>query len=278
MGVKERIRAWIRPRNVNGSVPVVPTRVEVEPEPVGYEMLLAGKTALVTGGGRNIGRSIALEMAAQGATVLFTDVDAGRCRAVEAELRAVRSGAQGFVSDVSRAEDNEALLAAVRGRGTWLDILVNNVGMDAGDFEMTYRTNVFGPMRLTTACADMMIAGGVAGSIIFITSIHQKTVRRVAAYSSSKAALAMVIKELALELAPHRIRVNGIAPGFVQEDEQGGAVPHTDTPLEQSSIPPRYIGRAAVYLAADYFSRFTTGTILKVDAGLSLVNYFGARR
>jgi len=63
MGMKERIRAWIRPRSANGEVPVVPTSMEGEPEPAGYGMLLVGKTALVTGGGRNIGRSIALEMA-----------------------------------------------------------------------------------------------------------------------------------------------------------------------------------------------------------------------
>ena len=276
MRIRERVGAWIAPRSVTGNMPVVPAPEAADLARHGT--LLAGKTALVTGAGRNIGRSIALEIASQGATVLFTDVDAGRCRAVEAELRAVHAGAQGFVSDVSRAEDNEVLMAAVRGRGASLDILVNNVGVDAGDFEMTYRTNVFGPMRLTTACADMMIAGGIAGSIIFITSIHQETVRRVPAYSSSKAALAMVIKELALELAPRRIRVNGIAPGFVREDEQGNVVPHADTPLRQSSVAPRYIGRAAVYLAADYFSRFTTGTVLKIDAGLSLVNYFGVQR
>ena len=83
----------------------------------------------------------------------------------------------------------------------------------------------------------------------------------------------MAIKELAIDLAPYNIRVNGIAPGWVEEDYKNQPKPHPYTPLRQSSINPRYIGRAAVYLAADYFSRFTTGTVLTIDAGLSLYSY-----
>ena len=75
MGIRERIGAWMRPRTVGASAPPASTRAA--PEPIARGTFLAGKTALITGGARNIGRSIALEMAAQGATVLFTDVDAG---------------------------------------------------------------------------------------------------------------------------------------------------------------------------------------------------------
>ena len=84
----------------------------------------------------------------------------------------------------------------------------------------------------------------------------------------------MIVKELAIDLAPHRIRVNGIAPGWVAENEQGLALIHRYVPLHNCSINPRYIGRAAVYLASDYFSEFTTGTVLKIDAGLSLYNHY----
>jgi NAD(P)-dependent dehydrogenase (short-subunit alcohol dehydrogenase family) len=113
----------------------------------------------------------------------------------------------------------------------------------------------------------------ISGSIIFITSIHQWTIRRFLSYSSSKATLGMIVKELALELAPYSIRVNGIAPGHVEEDKNGNTITHKYTPLYKSSINPCYIGRAAVYLSSDFFSRFTTGTVLKVDAGLSLYNH-----
>jgi NAD(P)-dependent dehydrogenase (short-subunit alcohol dehydrogenase family) len=119
----------------------------------------------------------------------------------------------------------------------------------------------------------MMVQGDIEGSIIFITSIHQWTVRRDAVYSSSKAALGMLIKELALSLAPHKIRVNGIAPGYVEEDEQGRPLSHRHIPLHGRSISPSYIGKAAVYLSSEYFSKFTTGTVLKIDAGLSLHSY-----
>jgi hypothetical protein len=82
----------------------------------------------------------------------------------------------------------------------------------------------------------------------------------------------MTIQELALKLAPHGIRVNGIAPGWIKEQENGDLYHHKSSPLRQSTINPEYIGRAAVYLSADYFSYFTTGTILKIDNGFSLVN------
>jgi hypothetical protein len=67
--------------------------------------------------------------------------------------------------------------------------------------------------------------------------------------------------------------VNGIAPGWTAEDERGYPLYHRLTSLYQSSINPRYIGRAAIYLASNYFSRFTTGTVIKIDAGLSLHSY-----
>ena len=83
----------------------------------------------------------------------------------------------------------------------------------------------------------------------------------------------MIVKELALDLAPHQIRVNGIAPGWTAEDKHQTPFRQRHAPLHNSSINPRYIGRAAVYLASDYFSKFTTGTVIKVDAGLSLYNH-----
>jgi NAD(P)-dependent dehydrogenase (short-subunit alcohol dehydrogenase family) len=85
--------------------------------------------------------------------------------------------------------------------------------------------------------------------------------------------VALLVQQLAVQLAPHGIRVNGVAPGVIHADEQGQVVPYGYVPLEGTSIPPQYVARAVVYLASDYYSRFTTGTILKVDAGLSLFNF-----
>jgi NAD(P)-dependent dehydrogenase (short-subunit alcohol dehydrogenase family) len=119
----------------------------------------------------------------------------------------------------------------------------------------------------------MMTGNNTSGSIIFLTSIHENIIRHIPSYSASKAALGMIVKELAFELAPHGIRVNGIAPGWVAENEKGGTFDHKAVPLYQSSINPRYIGRAALYLASDYFSKYTTGSIIKIDAGSTLYNF-----
>ena len=119
----------------------------------------------------------------------------------------------------------------------------------------------------------MMISSRIQGCILFVTSIHQSVPIKWICYSSSKAALGMIIKELSLDVASHGIRVNGIAPGWVLENEQGMPFDFKYAPLHKTSINPCYIGRAAVYLASDYFSKFTTGSVLTIDAGLSLFHY-----
>jgi len=271
-GIRNRIRAAL-----GGAAPGADAHAPlIAPEPplLCDGKLLSGKNVLITGAGRNIGKNIALEMATQGANVYFTDVEATRCSALEKELRSAQHCAKGFVSDVTSRGDNDSLAGFLAANGIVPDILVNNVGTDADDFLTTYRTNVFGPAHLTDLISKLMIEKKVAGSILFITSIHQETVRGSIGYSSSKAALPMIIKELAMKLAPQGIRVNGIAPGYVAEDPRGAPVPHKYTPLHGTSVHPRYIGRAAVYLASDYFSRYTTGATLTIDGALSLVNYF----
>lgn len=244
--------------------------------------LLSGKNVLVTGAGGTIGRSIAIEMAKQGARILFTEIDKAKCESLEKELHKYHPTSHGFLSDIASTQDINGLLASLSKDRVTIDILVNNVGididatikkLDLDEWRRVYNTNVFGPLYLTKHISQMMIDNQIHGSIIFITSIHQWIVRRSAGYSSSKAALGMIVKELALELAPYKIRINGIAPGYVKEDKDGKTIPHQYTPLYNSSINPCFIGRAAVYLASDFFSQYTTGTVIKIDAGLSLYNH-----
>jgi len=244
--------------------------------------LLAGKNVLVTGAGRNIGKSIVLEMAKQGANIFFTDIEEKRCRNLEEELASRKISSRWFISDVSRTEDADRLSDELRRQGVSMDVLVNNVGiqletpglqnLNLHEWEKTFQTNVFGPLYLTKLVSEVMIAKKIHGSILFLTSIHQSMLFGYASYSCSKAALGMLIRELALELAPHKIRVNGIAPGWVAEDEEGNPRPFGYHPLTNTSITPAYIGRTAVYLASDYFSLFTTGTVVQIDAGLTLIN------
>ena len=119
--------------------------------------------------------------------------------------------------------------------------------LDLDEWNRVFGTNLFGPIYLTKQISEIMIKKKAQCSILFISSIHQWLIRRIASYSVSKAAIGMLIKELSVELAPHNIRVNGIAPGYIDEDKKGKPIPHRYTPLHRSSINPSYIGRAAVY-------------------------------
>jgi len=243
---------------------------------------LKGKNVLITGAGKNIGRDIALEFAGQGANVYFTDIDNDRVIKLEEELKDFGVNYNGYALDVSKGVDNEELVKDLVKRGVNIDILVNNVGIwdeniklsdfDPKSWRKIYDTNVIGPMYLTKLVFDKMMKEN-GGNIIFLSSIHQDHIRRFPSYSASKGALKMVVRELALELAPHKVRVNAIAPGYVELNEQGNPINHKDTPLHQTSINPKYIARNALVLASEYLSRHTTGSTVTVDGGLSLVNH-----
>ena len=247
------------------------------------QKLLYGKNILITGAGHNVGRGIALEMAQQGANIFFTDIHKERGKKLEKELYQFDITAKWFYSDISRTEDIEDLKTLLNRESTKIHVLVNNVAtqiwpspireISKEEFPRIFGTNVFGPIYLTKLISQMMIEQETQGSILFITSIHQSHVFRSTSYSSSKAALSMIIRELAMELAPFRIRVNGISPGAVGEDEEGNAVVEPRTPLYGTKIQPCYIGRAAVALASEYYSHFTTGANLTIDGGISLHTY-----
>ena len=173
--------------------------------------LLRGENVLVTGAGRNIGRSIVLEMAQQGAHIFFTDIDSDRCVQLEKELNGLGVKGKGFLSDISKTEESDSLYDSLVQENASIDILVNNVGnqYETGGIEhftqhewnKTFQANVFGPMYLTRLISQTMKNNGISGSIIFISSIQQFTPSRSMGYSSSKAALGIIIKELALDLA-----------------------------------------------------------------------------
>ena len=274
--IKNLVDAFHREDRKNGLV-------ETENSGAMESKLLAGKNVLITGAGQNIGKSIAVEMAKQGAKVFFTDIDRKKIESLEKELSEYGHFSKGFVSDIERHEEIDALSSELTNAGVQIDILVNNVGIQSridtifdfekSDWEKTFNINILGPMYLTSLVVKKMRANEIAGSVLFITSVHQWAVRTVASYSASKAALGMVVKELALDLAPYGIRVNGIAPGWVAENSEGKPLKHPYCPLYKTSIRPCYIGRAAVYISSDYFSRQTTGTVIKIDGGLSLWNH-----
>jgi NAD(P)-dependent dehydrogenase (short-subunit alcohol dehydrogenase family) len=246
--------------------------------------ILAGKNVLISGTGPNIGKSLALEMGKQGAHIFFTDLDQSWITDLENQLQIQGVSCKGFVLDIRKTEDVDALCTFIDQNEIRIDVVVHNATIEFHntisllDFNheewlQTYATNVFGPMYLTKCIVERMRRQGKPASIIFLTSIQQFNPSGWTSYSSSKAALGMIIKELAVELATFRIRVNGIAPGPVKVQEDGSPRPNRFVPLYKTHIPPELIGRAAVFLASDFYSYCTTGTVLTVDGGISLHNH-----
>jgi NAD(P)-dependent dehydrogenase (short-subunit alcohol dehydrogenase family) len=279
--LKETLKTFINPNRVK-----ILNRIQVQDrtsELYPNNKILANKNVLITGAVQNIGRSTALAMAKQGANIYFTDIQADKIQSLEQELSQLGIISKGFLSDIANPDQVNKLINDLKEQNITIDTLVNSVGihgqrsaefnpLDLQLIRDVFETNLFGPLQLTYSIAQTMIEYQIQGSILFLSSIHQDLTFQDIAYSSSKAAIAMTIKELALKLAPCGIRVNGIAPGWIKEQENGDLYYHKSSPLRQSSINPEYIGRAAVYLSADYFSYFTTGTVLKVDNGFSLLN------
>ena len=247
------------------------------------EKLLVGRTALVTGAAGSVGKGIAHALAQHGANIYCCDIDQRKQAELVRSLKEYAVHADGLVMDVSRPSHVDRLCATLAKIDPGVDVLIHCAGLqasrsaflnqDVDAWSTMLQTNVLGALYLTKRVCDGMRDRAVCGSVIFITSIHQWTLWGEVGYSACKAALGAAVRELAFDLAAYGIRVNGIAPGAVGEGAQGEAVSHPPTPLRHEMVSPGAIGRAAVFLASDYFSKHITGTILTVDGGLSLHSY-----
>jgi len=247
----------------------------------GGTMRFIGKRVLVTGAAAGIGRAIGEAFAREGALVCFTDFRRDALAALE-EQRGDETPAIFDVLDVQRRDEVHAVVARVVQTWGGVDILVNNAGvypntlvvdMTEEDWDRVIDTNLKGPFLTCQAVAKDMIARKEGGQIINITSGAQDTTRIGSGhYASSKAALFMFTRTLALELAPYQINVNAVAPGFT-------AVPGTVSPLLDEyrdaitqTIPlgraaePEEIASAVLFMASPD-AAFITGTVLKVDGG-----------
>jgi NAD(P)-dependent dehydrogenase (short-subunit alcohol dehydrogenase family) len=248
-----------------------------EPAKVLDNQLLAGRTALVTGAAANIGRATVIEMAKQGASVIAIDLDGDGLQKLKAAVPE-NTRIETFLVDVGSEQEIDKLCGDLDAADIHVDILINNVGIHTelqkaweGDFDewrRGFEVNLFGPFRLTQNIASRLEERGKPGSIVFISSIHQWHIRGHPSYSASKAGIGLLIKELADRYANSDIRVNGIAPAATMPEKDGKPVVLEHVPLRGVAIPPQYIGRNAVVLASDYFSRHTTGSVLLIDAGL----------
>jgi NAD(P)-dependent dehydrogenase (short-subunit alcohol dehydrogenase family) len=245
---------------------------------------LEGKTALITGAGRGIGRAAALRFAAEGAKVAIAEI--GRADG-EATARAIESagGEALFVeTDVANPESVAAAVAATVERFGGLQVLYNNAGgatpkdgkvteIELDEFWRTIGVDLFGTFLGCRYAIPVMVEGG-GGSIINTTSIRAMIGTAGAdAYTSAKGGVRALTQALALQWAEKNIRVNAIAPGVILT-ERVKALLREDDPIFRKSLlgasTPEDVALMALYLASDE-ARKVTGAILPMDSGASAI-------
>lgn len=249
-------------------------------------MKLAGKKALVTGAARGIGYGCAIELARAGADVAVNDRDRSpEAEAVVAEIRALGRQAELIDGDVFERASCEAVTArAIKAMGR-LDILVSNpaysrrakfLEYDPDTFEKVLRGTLFGGFHMSQLVARHLVERGAGGKIIFISSVHARIAYvNSVAYNAGKAGLSHMAKTIAAELAPYRINVNVIEPGWIDTPGEHATFGREAIQAAAAALPwgrmgqPEDIGKAAVYLASDD-ADYVTGSALLVDGGFLL--------
>jgi len=241
---------------------------------------LSGRVALVTGGGRGIGREIALELARAGADVAVNyHDDSDQAGATVADIEALGVRAMAVAADVGDAAAVHRMVADVTAAFGSLDILVNNAGVQTwtpfldvteSEWDLVIRTNLKGCFLCTQTAARAMSRGGVVVNIG--SGCNKVPFPGLVAYTASKGGIEMLTKVAAVELAPRKIRVNCVAPGAVEIERTRLEVPDyagtwgAVTPLGRVG-QPEDVARTVRFLASDD-SAFITGQTIWVDGGL----------
>jgi NAD(P)-dependent dehydrogenase (short-subunit alcohol dehydrogenase family) len=250
------------------------------------QFALPGRKAVVTGASRGLGRAFALALAQAGADVAAVARTEPGIKAAARDI-AAQTGRTvvPVVADVTRRADTERMIAEADAALGGLDILVNNAGVcfhrpalevPDDEFRQVFDVNVYGLwVASTEAARRMMTTGG--GAIVNVGSISSIIVNRPQwqpAYNASKAAVHQLTKSLAAEWAPHNIRVNALAPGYVKTEMAPVDQPEfrrhwiEDVP-QQRYASPEEIAPSVVYLASPA-SSFMTGSVLVIDGGYTI--------
>ena len=244
--------------------------------------LLTGKTALVTGAARGIGKAIALKFAAEGANVAFTDlVIDENGKQTEEELLALGVKAKGYASNAADFEQSAQVVNQVKEEFGSIDILVNNAGitkdglmlrMTEAQWDAVIGVNLKSAFNFIHACTPIMMRqrGGSIINMASVVGVHGNAGQ--ANYAASKAA--MIAKSVAQEMGPKGVRANAIAPGFI-DTAMTQALSDEVRKEWTSKIPLRRggtvedIASCALFLASD-MSSYISGQVIQVDGGMNM--------
>ncbi len=256
---------------------------ETSSAPAPFRGALVGRVAIVTGASRGIGLAVAEAFAAEGAAIVLSG---RRQESIDAVARSINAAGGRAVATAAHAGESESarvLVEAAMKEFGGIDILVNNAGTcphygplitaDDAVWDKTMDVNLRSALRMATACAPSMRSRG-GGSIVNMASIAGLIPQpNVGLYCLSKAALIMLTKVLAAELAADGIRVNAVAPGFIRTRFSRAVSEDADRTEETLRLIPQHrfgepedVARAVLYLAGGG-ARFTTGTTIVVDGG-----------
>jgi 3-oxoacyl-[acyl-carrier protein] reductase len=244
----------------------------------------AREAAIVTGAGNGIGRAIAQALVGEGVRTVFADVDPDRVAAA-IKTSARPELAVPFVGDLASRTACDALLAEARSGVGRVTHFVHSaspprheadhaMAVDRETWQRMHAVNLDAGFHLARELARPLIAAEEPGSFLFLTSLHAGTPRNLPHYSTAKAALAMLVKELAKTLGRFGIRVNALVPGAIAA---GGFVAD---PSLAKHIPLGRLGRSedlapmALAVLSNKVSAYVTGSAIVVDGGLSLTNWF----
>ena len=250
-------------------------------------MRLENKVALVTGASSGIGKSIATRFAAEGAHVVVNYRPGGQADtdAANAEVTAFGPTSIAIRADVSKRDDVERMMQQILDRFGRIDIAINNAGIESkkpflevGDDEWNkvIAVNLFGSFLVSQIAARQMVKTGKGGKLIFISSVHEDIpFPEYTAYCASKGGVRMMMRNLAMELAPYRINVNNIAPGAIATPINQAVLDDPNASKNAiSEIPwgrfgrPEEVASVAVFLASDE-AEYVTGSTYYVDGGLT---------
>jgi gluconate 5-dehydrogenase len=247
---------------------------------------LAGRTALITGSSRGLGRAMADGLAKAGAAIIVNGTDAARTEDAAAEMRAAGFGAEALPFDVTDEAAIKAAFAGLDARGIAVDILINNAGiqfrkpmveLETADWRRVIDTNLTSAFMIGREAARRMIPRG-RGKIVNIGSLMSSVGRvTVSPYAVSKGGIKLLTQQMAAEWAQHGIQANAIGPGYMMTEMNKALIENPDfnawvvgrTPSRRWGKPEELAG-AAVFLSSAA-SDYVNGQIIYVDGGMLAV-------